>query len=100
MLMVESVELVGEQHRAEIVVLDHQHRVVAEQPLQRCDHAAEVLDMREHIGEGDEVGLAVSGDDLLGGRLGEEIMDRRVPLGRAILRRRGRLDADGDGALR
>src|SRR4051794_28153705 len=81
------------------MVLDNQGGFLTDQALKRRDHAAEVFDMREYVGEGDEVRLTVSRYDLLSSCFGEEIMDGDVPLCRAVLRGRGRLDADGGGAF-
>ena len=56
MLVIEGVELIALQHRAEIMVLDHQHRASVPSSADARENAPEIFDVGEDVGEGDEVG--------------------------------------------
>jgi hypothetical protein len=72
MLVVDGVPL-AVHDRGEVVVLGDQDAVVGEQDADAAHHVGDVIDVREDVAGGDDLRLAVLGDDLPGDRLGEEL---------------------------
>src|ERR1700722_844139 len=99
MFVIKSIELALGENRAEIVIFDHHHGLGRRQHPERTNDATEVLDMCEDIGEGDDVGPAMTPDEFGGDRLTEKILDDVVPALRCLLRGSSGLDPKRQGAL-
>ena len=59
MLVIKRIELMSFDDGAEIMILNDQDRIGRLEDCERADHTGKVLDMREYVGEGDDVGRAV-----------------------------------------
>lgn len=97
--MIKRIELPAIEDRSQVVVLDHQQRLRPDQDPQRGQNLIEVLDMGEHVREGNDVRQLMFAGDSSRDLLGEEGLVGQMAFGGGVLDGTGRLDADGDGAL-
>jgi len=79
MLVIERIELVLLDDGAEIMILNHQNGGSRLQGRKGADYRRKLLDVREHIGEGYDVGRPVRAHELRCERLAQIILDDDVP---------------------